>query len=372
MWTANLFQVTTGQIGPQLQLEAATWSVSLNDIESISVQLRKSDLPQVDLQRWFAPWWAGIVLMYDGVPIVAGPLVARPAESFRFIYLEARGIRQILTRRFVIRELDSWGNLAKDVVQYKGLSLGTIAKKVVQLSTTPKAGGSLPISYPIADQTVRDDADHQRTYNGYNIANLYTHDVLTKISEVTRGPDIMFRPRLVREDQLTFDMLYGDEFDPRIPQKITPLWDTAAINGNVVDMDIVHTGTYQTDRVFSTGAGLEQGTLIKMAEDERRRQQGFPLLESVTNITSDSENPSVILNHAKGVLASNLNALTEIQMTVRADGDYYLGSFWSGDLAYVHFDNSWVTFKEGNQKMRILNVNGNLTTNVRMSLQTED
>lgn len=371
MWTANLFQVTTGQIGPQLQLEAATWSVSLNDIESISVQLRKSDLPRVDLQRWFSPWWAGIVLMYDGVPIVAGPLVARPAESFRFIYLEARGIRQVLTRRLVIREMSDWSKLASDVVQYKGLSLGTIAKRVVQLSTSPKAGGSLPISYPIPDQTVVDDADHQRTYKGYNLANLYTHDVLTKLSEVSRGPDIMFRPRLVREDQLTFDMLYGDEHDPRITQKITPLWDTSASNGAVVDMDIVHTGTYQTDRVFATGAGIDAGTLVRMSENQRQRQEGYPLLETVTTI-SDSENPTVVLNHSKGALAANLKALTEIQMTVRAEAEFYLGSFWSGDLAYVYFDDSWVAFKEGTQKMRILNVNGNLSNNVRMSLQTED
>lgn len=371
MWTANLFQTTTGQIGAQLHIEAATWSVSLNEIETLSIQLRKSDLPKVDFKKWFSPWWAGVVLSYDGVPIVAGPIVARNAESFRFVYLEVRGIRQVLAKRLVVREMTDWSKLAESVVQYKGYSLGTIAKKVVQLSTSPKMGGVLPISYPIADQTVKDDADHQRTYEGFNIGNISCHDVLTKISEVSRGPDIMFKPRLVRDDLLTFDMVYGDEFDPRIDQKGTPVWDTTAINGAVTDLDVTHTGTYQTNRVYSSGAGTSAGTLIKVITDQTTIQQGYPLLETTVSI-SDSKNGTVVMNHAKGQLAANIAGLTEIQMTVRADTENYLGSFWSGDLAHIIFDNSWMSFPEGTTKMRILNMNGNLSTNVKMSLQTED
>lgn len=371
MWTAHLFQTITGQIGPQLHMESATWSIPLNDIETLSIELRKSDLPKVDLTKWLAPWWAGVVLMHDGIPIVAGPIVSRRSESFAYIYLDVKGIRQVLGKRLVTQELTDWSKLAGSVIQWKGYSLGTIAKKVVQASTNPKLGGSLPISYPIADQTVKDDADHQRTYQGFNIGNISTHDVLTKISEVSRGPDIMFKPRLVRDDQLTFDMVYGDEFDPRIDQNNTPVWDTTAVKGPVSDLDVVHTGTYQTNRVYSSGAGTDAGTLIKVVTDQKTIQAGYPLLETTVSV-SDSTNGTVVLNHAKGSLESNIEGLTEIQMTVRADTENYLGSFWSGDLAHIILDDSWVSLKSGLNRMRILNINGGISNDVKMSLQTEE
>lgn len=373
MWTANLFKVTTGQIGPQLHIEDATWSISLNEIESLNIHLRKSDLPDVDLNYWLSPWWAGVVLMWDNIPVVAGPIITRPSESFGYVYLDVTGIRQVLAHRFVTRELNDWTELATSTVAWKGLSLGTIAKKAVQLSTSPKRGGALPISYPIADKTAIDNDDHQRTYHGYNISNISTHDVLTKLSEVSNGPDIMFRPRLVRADQLTFDMLYGDEADPRIDQKITPIWDTTAEKSAVTDMDIVHTGTYQTNRVYTSGAGSDEGTLIRVVEDQGPLQEGYPLLETAISI-SDSENASVVIAHGRGELEANTEGLTEIQITVHAGNDEAnnIGSFWSGDLAHVIVDDSWLSLKEGMHRMRILNINGRLSSDVKMSLQTED
>lgn len=370
MWTAYLFQMTTGQIGPQIQLENASWSVSLNDIESVSIQLRKSDLPRVDLKYWLSPWWAGIILMYDGLPIVGGPIVSRRSESFNYIYLDVKGIRQILAKRLVVQEMSDWSKLAASTVYWKGLSLGTIAKKVVQTATAPKAGGALPISYPIKDQTVIDDADHQRTYKGFNIGNISCHDVLTKISEVSRGPDIMFKPRLIRDDQLTFDMVYGDEFDPRIDQLNTPIWDTTAQKGSITDLDVTHTGAHQTNRVFASGAGQDAGTLIKVITDEKNIQLGYPLLETTLS-SGDTTNGNVVLAHAKGSLQANITGLTEIQMTVRAEDENYMGSFWAGDLAYVVLDNSWLSLQPGQNKMRILNINGGLSNEVKLSLQTE-
>src|SRR4030095_15408050 len=181
MWTANLFQVTSGNIGPRLNFESMSWSIELNGTESISMKLRKSDLPVVDLTKWLSPWWAGVVIFWNDVPIVAGPIITEPTETFDTISLGCGAIRSVLAKRLVVVEQTNWSNLAKSVIQYQGLSLGTIAKRVVAQAQA-KAGGALPISFPIADETIVDDADHQRTYRGFNVQNINCDDVLTKLS----------------------------------------------------------------------------------------------------------------------------------------------------------------------------------------------
>ena len=365
MWEAYLFQTASGLIGPKLKYESVTWSSSLNDTESMKFELRKSDLPKVDLNYWLSPWWAGVVLLWDGFPVVAGPITSIPTESFYDMSIECRGIRAILARRLVIDEQSDWNTLSKKKVSYKGISLGTIAKRVVQLAEQ-KPGGALPIAYPYADQS----ANHERNYQSFNLSNIFVDDVLTKLSGVTDGPDIMFRPRLVHDGQLIFDMLYGSEDNPRIPQKFEPVWDTTAAKGQVEDLRITRTGLYQTHRVFATGAGMDEGTLIRMAQDLGPTAKGYPLLESVEAYQS-VETPAVLQNHAVGVVRQNKNQLLEISMTVRADGTFPLGTFFPGDLVTI-IVKGWGGLKDGALQARLLNINGNDSSNVKMALQLED
>lgn len=369
MWTAYLFQTSSGIIGPKLNFESVTWSISLNDTESMKFQLRKSDLPVVNLSVWLSPWWGGVLLMWDDAPVAAGPIVSVPTESFDDLSIECQGIRAVLARRLVIEEQSDWNKLATKSVRYSGLSLGTIAKRVVQL-VERKPGGSLPISFPIPDQTVVNDADHQRNYMSFNLQNIFADDVLTKLSNVIDGPDIMFRPRLIDDNSLTYDMMYGTETNPRLPQKYSPVWDTTPIAGQVSDLRITRTGAYQTQRVFATGAGIDAGTLIRMSEDLRPTAAGYPLLESVAPYPS-VETPAVLKNHSRGNLQQNRNPLLEISMTVRADGVFPLGTFFPGDLVELYVE-GWLGLKDGPLQARLLNINGDSSADVKMALQIED
>lgn len=368
MWSANLFQVASGQIGPRLNFESMSWAMALNDTESISMKLRKSDLPNVNLGYWLDPWWAGVVIFWDDQPIVAGPIVSRPNETPDTVSLTCGGIRSVLAKRFVINEQDDWSKLSKSVVSFKGLSLGTIAQRVVQL-VQQKPGGSLPISFPMGEQTAADNADHERNYRGFNIANINCDDVLTKLSNVIDGPDIMFKPRLVEDNRLTFDMWHGTEDYPRIAQQDIPVWDTTVANGAVSDITTVMTGTYETSRVFSTGAGQDEGLLMKVATNTIPLQLQYPLLETAINI-GNSENPAVVLGYAQSSLNANKLPLLEIQMTVRADGPTPLGQFWAGDLAQV-ITSGWLSLGDGATDMRLLSISGTDNSEIKLSLQKE-
>lgn len=370
MWTAHLFQVTSGQIGPQLNFESVSWAIELNGVESISMKLRKSDLPAgLNLNYWLSPWWAGVVLFYDGTPIVAGPIITRPTESFDTISIGCGGIRSVLAKRLVTKEFSDWSGLSKSVVSFSGMSLGTIAKRVVTQAMTKK-GGALPISFALPDETVVNDANHERNYRGFNVGNINANDVLTKLSNVINGPDIMFKPRLLRDNLLTFDMWTGTEKQPRIFQKNTPVWDTTPAKGQVVDMSTIATGSYQTYRTFSTGAGTDEGLLIKVNTNEGPLQAGYPLLESVVNV-GNSENADLVNGYGVSNLWTNKEPLLEVQMTVRADGVVPLGQFWPGDLVNVVVE-GWLSLPDGMTDMRLLSIVGDDSNSVKISLQKED
>jgi hypothetical protein len=343
--------------------------MELNGIEQISLKLKKSTLPNVNLTYWLSPWWAGVVLFWDDTPVVAGPIISRPSESFEDVSINCGGIRSVLVKRFVTEEQTDWSKLAKSYIHWSGMSLGTIAKRVVTQAQM-KPGGTLPISYPVADELIVNDANHERTYRGFNLQNINASDVLTKLSNVIGGPDIMFKPRLIKANQLTFDMWHGTENQPRIAQYQTPVWDITPKRGYVEDMSVVLTGTYQTSRVYSTGAGTDEGILIKVATNEAPLQAQYPLLETVINV-GNSENPVVVNNYAVSNLWTNKEPLIEVQMTVRGDGVIPFGKFWPGDLVEV-VTQGWLSIPDGKTQMRLLSITGDSSSSAKVSLQKEE
>lgn len=367
MWTCNLYQVTTGLLGPKLEYEDFTWGIELNGTESWTVKLKKSDLPKVDFNYWFAPWWAGVVFFYDGVPIVAGPLLNLPHDSYTEVHLAGIGIRGIFARRKITKEFvdGTWSsNLPGSVVGWSGKSLGTIAKYVVQQGQMKPAGG-LPISYPVPDE----NGTHERNYKGFNIQNISVDAALTKLANVRSGPDILFKPRLAAVNRLTFDFWTGNNFSPRIPQSTFPVWDKTPVKGSLSDMRLTTTGTYQTSRVYSTGAGMDAGIKMDVVTNYEPLQKEFPLLETSIG-TSKSEDVGIVRAHGYSNLVVNSNALQEVEMHVRADGTNKLGTFWPGDLVQVNV-NGFVTLKDGLHNMRLLAMSGGNSQDVMLNLQSE-
>lgn len=367
-WSAYLIRTASGQIGPQVGVSSASWSIPLNDTETAKIGLIKSSLPRFTTQYWLEPWWGGILLMWNDVPIFAGPIIGRPSEGFTEVSVDCSGIRSLLARRFVTPELQDWTTLSSQVISYSGLALSTIMKNVVQVAMS-KPGGSLPISFPIPDATGPNDDIHVRTYRSFNISNLNCDDVLTKLSNVINGPDVIFRPRLLDASKFVWDMWTGTELQPRISQNMTPVWDTTADQGSVTDMSVTMTGAYQASRVYSIGAGQDEGTLIRVVEDLTPTAVGYPLLE-IQIKTGDSEDPNVVSNWGTAKLNANKTPIAEVSMNVRADGIYPLGQFWVGNQIEF-YSKGWLSLTDGVHKARLLNISGDLTEDVKLSMQTE-
>lgn len=366
MWTANLVNFPLGIVGPQVDFsDMPDWSVSLNNDTSVGIKVKKNSLPKVSPELWLRPWWGGVLLRWNEVPVVVGPIISRPSESFKDIQLECGSVRSFLQRRMGIVEPADWTTVAKQVTSFSGLSLGTIAMRLVHIAKN-KRGGQLPISMPMYEEYT----NHQRNYKGFNISNLDVDHLLTNLSGVINGPDIIFKPRMVTDSLFTLDMLVGSENNPRIPQARIPFWDTTSSAGDVVDMAITTTGAYMTNRVYATGAGTDEGTLIAVAENTAQLSAGYPLLETVVSHPSTEYITSVV-PQAHSALWKDADTLREITLEVRADGLNRFGSYWPGDLIKINVHN-WVTMDAGIHDCRLLTmVGGSTPSNIRLSLQLD-
>lgn len=370
MWRVFLVHFISGTVGPQIDYKQGTmqWTVSLNNAETLSLTVKKASLPLDDRETWLRPWWGGILLTYNDIPVFVGPILNRPTETFTDLQIDCGSVRNILAKRLAIPELTDWTQIAKQTVSYSGLNLGTIASRLVKLAQS-KQGGYLPISYPVPELSGPNDWVHARNYQGFNLTNLGVDYLLTNLSDVTDGPDIMFRPRMLDASRFTLDMWTGTDVNPRIAQSRIVEWDLTAVNSSAVDLSIVSTGSYQTNRVYAAGAGSDQGTKIVMSEDLSDLPSGFPLLESAIS-DSQSEDLNTVKQHADRELNTNKGLLREIAFTVRADADPQLGTYWPGDLVRI-YTKGWVTLEDGVHDCRLLTMTGDDSRNLRLSMQTE-
>lgn len=370
-WKAFLVQTTTGVIGPEIRIkEGANYSIPLDSEATFKFALDKTDLPNVDLDYWLAPWWSTILVTYQDRAIYAGPIISNPKEYANEIQFDSSDIRSVLARRYIISEQAlSSASIAKGVVSYKGKSLGTIAQDVVGLAMR-KPGGNLPITFASKRQFATNDADHQRTYKAYNANTISVDEVLTKISEVTQGPDIMFRPKLINDAQMVWEMYHGTEEDMRIAQKTVPQWDLTPVKTSAASLEVTVTGSYLTDRVIGVGGGTNEATVMTMVETDSRIRRGYPLLESVTTV-SDSENKTVILKHARSSLKQNQKPLREYTFFVDVEGTYPFGTYWPGNLIALYVK-GFRNLPDGLNEMRLLNMSGTFgSSKVRLSLQLD-
>lgn len=282
-----------------------------------------------ELEQNLMPFMYGAALFWDGVPIVIGPFTGTPQFTDDGVSVTVGGVTDILAKRFVVSENFS----ATSTLSWSGLSLGTIAKRVVQAALA-KPNGGLPITFG-DDETAPKDAYHTRTFYGYNVANLSAADILSKIANVgsdsvegVYGPDIDFRPEIVDSQHVGWHMTFGTENDPYIGQDSIHDWEEGSDGtGNLTRK---FSADYVAHRVYGVGDGQDEGTRVTRVSTDI--PEHMPLLESVI---SDSQwsNDNLLKAHANASLQAA--PLRQFTLDVRADGATPLGTFWPGDVCKV-------------------------------------
>jgi len=269
------------------------------------------------------------------------------------LQVKAGGFPSLFDHRLVMGVIagTSW---AQWQVTYSGLSLGTIAKRLVQLAMS-HTGGSLPVVLPPDEAGV-----HERTYKGHELATVATR--LEQISGVIGGPDVRFEPRLTAD-------LMGVEAVMRVGTEANPLvhqaggdhvWDASAVRGVVGDVSVSVDATRLAGRSWATGSGMDEALLMARADDPALTDAGFPLLEFQEAHSTVSE-PGTLQDWAAGNLAATRRPWQTWKIRVLASS---LNGARAGDFARVHIptDHRYLSLlaTTGSQRARILTITGSL------------
>lgn len=349
-WTYLVGDLITQKIVGELPLKGVSVSKVLNGSGQIKATMpvtRSMDIDVYDLTR---PVRRVLYAVRDGTPYWGGIIWASAYESEgQKIELGGADWWSYFDHRKVLEVLSAppWATsyIAGFSKVYTGVDQNAIARDLVDLAQQ-HPGGDIGI---IADTTVS-GVLRDRTYEGYDLS--YTGQVLRDLAGVINGPDIRFDvgafdangrvPRLM----LTGDPYLGQQGNPHV-------WDLGA---NLQKYTWDSGGGVMATRAFAQGEGEDRGTLIAVAENSNRYDEGWPLLETddiFEGVTVDA----TLQEHAETLLSSLSLPLTTLTLSVRGDLAPTLTQYAPGDTGRVVIPSGDLFFRQGVELgIRILSI----------------
>ena len=361
--------VTGRNLGP-LECALSSWARVLNGGETAAITL-PVDTDGAGLNAGTRDWYRqvteparmSLVIDWDGVALWGGPVWNR-ARSTSSVAVSAAGIGTVFTRRKLADPLSATA-VASQTFAYTGLSLATIAKRLIQFSLT-RTGGSLPIVLP-ADEA-DSDTTHQRSWYGYDLQTI--GDLLTGLTGVIGGPDIDFRPQWTDSSRtrIQWVMATGTAAAPRLASSSQLAFVYGTRDSGVRDITVAEDASQMVTDQWAKGSGSSTTTMTSRAASRTYPDLGWPLLESETDYT-DVTVQGTLDAHTAGDLATYGTPLAQWGLTVDALEDPKLGTYLPGDLPTVQVqDDFWIP--DGTYPMRIVQISGDASTAVKVDVQS--
>lgn len=342
----------------------AGWSTVLNDagtvdatvpLRSLSPNTRQTLLSYLEPTRCFLG-----AVTDTGYVLEAGPILPHGYDDATGnLTVKAVGMWGHLDRRLAIAPPPWPSGVGRTSLSWSGLSLGTIAKRLVATALA-HPGGSLPIVLP-ADAA----GPNERTYPGYELGTV--GERLRQLSEVEGGPDLAFQPRLTADGlSIEWVLRAGTTADPLLHQSGDDWrWDRGAVRGPLRLLGVDRDATDVASRVFSTGDGMEEDLPIGLAETTELTDAGFPLTERVG--TYNATETSRLNAYARATLDSSVRPWQTWQLETDVDTPP-LGTYRPGDWASVSIPPGHIYLRAGDYRTRILEVSGSKARKVALKL----
>lgn len=289
--------------------------------------------------------------------VEAGPIWSRSEGDDGTLEIRALGLRSLWDHRLVLNHLTSVttpGAVAASSLSYAGVSLGTIAKRLVQ-EALAHTGGSLPVVFQ-ADEA----GSSVRTYPGFELASVGQR--LQELSQVQGGPEIDFQPRLTPDRTgIEWVMRTGTTAQPWLAQVgLDWMVDTTVPRGALGSLSVVEDASKVATRAWAKGSGTDEATLIsRPAVATDRLDAGFPLLESAESYSSVVDQATVDA-HAAGDLVANDRPMQTWKVTVAVDSR--VGAARPGDWWSIRVGDGRVLVDAGLYRSRMASMSGDLAS----------
>lgn len=330
----------TGRIYTQIPLINTSWTNTIDDAGAMraTADLNDPGVYALNLASAAAPAKTFLAVAYvddqgHETFIEAGPVwFHNYDDDTGMLDLTAAGLWSYFDHRKVIQVLGAL-NPAVLTATYSGMSLGTIAKRLVQLSET-HTGGDLPIVYQ-SDEIEASDAAHTRTYPGYALA--WIGDELRNLTGVIGGPEIAFRPRRQADARfIEWFMATGTEEDPLLHQTGAD-WtlDASVPKSNVLGIGLTVDGTQMGDEAWARGNGSEIATIIGHSLGTTLTDEGYPLLEVEITGHESAELVATVNGYAQAATLAAARPAAAFTVRISRDGSPSVAQVSQGDYVKI-------------------------------------
>lgn len=351
-------ELRTGRRLTQLPVSAGSWSTVLNEPGEITVTIPLGDQSvsrRAEILAQLEPTRCFLAVQVGDAIVEAGPIWSHDFDGDSGqLTVKALGLGSLWDHRLVVKVLTSGQTYQGTSLSWSGLSLGTIAKRLVSTAMS-HTGGSLPLILP-PDET----GTHERTYPGYELASLGQR--LEELVNVEGGPDIAFDPRLTT-DRLGVEwvMRTGTAADPLLHQGGGQawVWDTAAPRWPGGQVSVTVDATQRVNRAFAMGDGFETSLLLATAQDASQWSRGYPLLEA-TSTHSTVTRQATLAGHARAMIDQGSAPWTTWKLRATT-GSVVVGDgnvVRAGDWCAIHIPAGHMYLREGVYRSRLGRMTG--------------
>lgn len=341
----------TGLKRVEFEVISGPWSNGIGEAGSVSCTVSTKD----PVTRTKNLWNVGSVgLSYlaviEGDSIMeAGPIWTQDySKDDRKLTFNAAGMWSYFDHRVLIPVLAA-GQSPLDVeTYYEGVSLATVAKRLVQ-QAQQATGGNVPVVLP------REIAGSEtREYQGADLASV--GDALRDLSSTENGPEIDFAPRWNADRSgIEWVLKVGTPTQPELSSPSTHVWDYTVPKPSIKSLTTKKDGSKLSGTSFAMSGS---SSLYSIAQSPTLLNQGYPQLDVVdSSFVTDEQ--ATLDSYAREKARVGSKPTEFWSFMVKADVTPKVGQFSKGDYCLIKIkDDDVIPDNTDGYRRRITNLSG--------------